>query len=84
MHSTGTFAEKRINPLGDDGIFFGNPMQLAENAAAPAAAPWAFGITLLIWKIQDSIWPGGVRVTPREEEIGLDIAQVGEKAYTEE
>ncbi|MEM4317948.1 MAG: ammonium transporter [Candidatus Nitrosocaldaceae archaeon] len=82
---TGTFAEKRINPLGDDGIFFGNPMQLAENAAgAAAAAAWAFGITLLIWKIQDSIWPGGVRVTPREEEIGLDIAQVGEKAYTEE
>lgn len=82
---TGTFAEKRINPLGDDGIFFGNPMQLAENAAgAAAAAAWAFGITLLIWKIQDVIWPGGVRVTPREEEIGLDIAQVGEKAYTEE
>ncbi|MEM1951553.1 MAG: hypothetical protein QXI43_05910, partial [Candidatus Nitrosocaldus sp.] len=49
---TGTFAEKRINPLGDDGIFFGNPMQLAENAAAPAAAAWAFGITLLIWKIR--------------------------------
>ncbi|MEO9365969.1 MULTISPECIES: ammonium transporter [Candidatus Nitrosocaldus] len=82
---TGTFAEKRINPVGDDGIFFGNPMQLAENAAgAAAAAAWAFGITLLIWKIQDVIWPGGVRVTPREEEIGLDIAQVGEKAYAEE
>lgn len=79
---TGTFAEKRINPLGDDGIFFGNPAQLAENAiGAGAAAAWSFGLTLLIWKIQDVIWPGGVRVTPREEEIGLDIAQVGEKAY---
>ncbi len=79
---TGTFAEKRINPLGDDGIFFGNPAQLAENAiGAAAAAAWSFGLTLLIWKIQDVIWPGGVRVTPREEEIGLDIAQVGEKAY---
>jgi Amt family ammonium transporter len=82
---TGTFAEKRINPLGDDGIFFGNPPQLLENAiGAGAAAAWAFGLTLLIWKIQDVIWPGGVRVTPREEEIGLDIAQVGEKAYATE
>ncbi len=82
---TGTFAEKRINPLyGDDGLFFGNPHQLLENATgAGAAAAWAFGITLLMWKIQDAIWPGGVRVTPREEEIGLDITQVGEKAYSE-
>lgn len=82
---TGIFAEKRINPLyGDDGLFFGNPMQLVENATgAAAAAAWAFGITLLIWKIQDAIWPAGVRVTPREEEIGLDITQVGEKAYSQ-
>jgi len=79
---TGIFAEKRINSFGDDGLFFGNPMQLVENATgAGAAAAWAFGITLLIWKIQDAIWPGGVRVTPREEEIGLDVSQVGERAY---
>ena len=31
----------------------------------------------------DWVWPGGVRVTPKEEEIGLDIAQVGERAYSE-
>jgi Amt family ammonium transporter len=82
---TGVFAEKRINPLwGDDGLFFGNPAQLLENATgAGAAAAWSFGLTLLIWKIQDAVWPGGVRVTPREEEIGLDISQVGEKAYSE-
>jgi Amt family ammonium transporter len=82
---TGVFAEKRINPLwGDDGLFFGNPAQFLENAiGAAAGAAWAFGLTLLIWKIMDAIWPGGVRVTPREEEIGLDITQVGEKAYSE-
>ena len=27
----------------------------------------------------DWVWPGGVRVTPREEEIGLDLAQVGKR-----
>ncbi len=31
----------------------------------------------------DWVWPGGVRVTPREEEIGLDLTQVGERAYSE-
>ncbi|MFQ5969989.1 MAG: ammonium transporter [Nitrososphaerales archaeon] len=77
---TGAFAEERIG--GAAGAFFGNPMQFGINATGAAAAiAWAFGITLLIWKIQDLIWPGGVRVTPREEEIGLDLTQVGEKAY---
>lgn len=82
---TGVFTEKRINPLyGDDGLFFGNPHQFLENAVGAAAgAIWAFAITLLMWKIMDVIWPGGVRVTPREEEIGLDITQVGEKAYSD-
>jgi Amt family ammonium transporter len=79
---TGAFSEKRINPYGHDGLFFGNPQQELINAmGAGFAATWAFGITLLIWKIQDVIWPGGVRVTPKEEEIGLDISQVGERAY---
>ena len=46
-------------------------------------AAWSFGITFVIWKVMDWVWPGGVRVTPREEEIGLDLAQVGERAYSE-
>src|SRR2546426_557838 len=50
---------------------------------ASAAAAWSFGITFIIWKVQDWIWPGGVRVTPAEEELGLDITQVGERAYSE-
>jgi ammonium transporter, Amt family len=81
---TGTFAEKRINPYGDDGLFFGNPPQLLENAiGAAAAAAWSFVLTLAIWKAMDMVWPAGVRVTPKEEEIGLDISQVGERAYSE-
>lgn len=80
---TGAFSEVRINPYAHNGLFFGNPMQFVVNAAgAGFGAAWSFGLTYIIWKIQDAIWPGGVRVTPKEEEIGLDISQVGERAYS--
>ncbi|MCH8996356.1 MAG: ammonium transporter, partial [Thaumarchaeota archaeon] len=45
---------------------------------------YAFGVTIVILKIMDAIWPGGIRVTPKEEEIGLDLAQHGERAYVNE
>jgi len=81
---TGLFSETRINPAANNGWFFGNPKQELVNAVgASAAAAWSFGITFIIWKVQDWIWPGGVRVTPAEEELGLDITQVGERAYSE-
>jgi len=71
---TGAFSEVRINPYGHNGLFFGNPMQFLINAmGAGFGAAWSFGITYIIWRIQDAIWPGGVRVTPKEEEIGLDV-----------
>jgi Amt family ammonium transporter len=79
---TGIFAEVRFTPWGDDGLAFGNPAQLYENAVgAFAALAWAMGITAVIIKIMDIVWPGGIRVTPKEEEIGLDLVQHGERAY---
>ncbi|HJS68470.1 MAG TPA: ammonium transporter [Nitrososphaera sp.] len=79
---TGVFAEVRFTSWGDNGLAFGNPQQLADNAAgAFAALAWAMGITAVIIKIMDAVWPGGIRVTPKEEEIGLDLAQHGERAY---
>jgi Amt family ammonium transporter len=39
------------------------------------------GITAIIIKVMDAVWPGGIRVTPKEEEVGLDLAQHGERAY---
>lgn len=82
---TGLFAEKRFTPWGDDGLVFGNPAQLLENAiGAFAALAWAMGVTALIIKVMDKVWPGGIRVTPKEEEIGLDLTQHGERAYVSE
>jgi Amt family ammonium transporter len=79
---TGIFAEQRFTAWGDNGLAFGNPAQLYENAVgAFAAVAWALGITAAIIKIMDIVWPGGIRVTPKEEEIGLDLAQHGERAY---
>ena len=81
----GLFAEKRFTPWGDDGLVFGNPAQLYENAVgAFGALAWAMGITALIIKIMDKVWPGGIRVSPKEEEVGLDSAQHGERAYVTE
>ncbi|HEX7033511.1 MAG TPA: ammonium transporter [Nitrososphaera sp.] len=79
---TGTFAEARFTSWGDNGLAFGNPAQLYENAiGAFAALVWAMGITAIIVKMMDIVWPGGIRVAPKEEEIGLDLAQHGERAY---
>ena len=79
---TGIFAEARFTSWGDNGLAFGNPAQLYENAVgAFAALAWAMGITALIIKIMDVVWPGGIRVTPKEEEVGLDLVQHGERAY---
>ena len=81
---TGVFAEKRFTPIAD-GLAFGNPQQLLNNAiGAFASLAWAMGVTAAIIKIMDAIWPGGIRVTPKEEEIGLDLAQHGERAYVNE
>ena len=53
-------------------------------AGALLSVAYAFGITIVILKIMDAVWPGGIRVTPKEEEIGMDLAQNGERAYVNE
>jgi Amt family ammonium transporter len=77
---TGVLANEHIG--GVAGGWEGNYMQIAINSlGAGVSIAYAFGLTLLILKVMDIVWPGGIRVTPKEEEIGLDITQHGEKAY---
>jgi Amt family ammonium transporter len=81
---TGIFAQKMYTPIAN-GLAFGNPQQFLNNAiGAFAALAWAMGITAVIIKVMDVVWPGGIRVTPKEEEIGLDLTQHGERAYVTE
>ncbi len=78
--ATGLFASKAINEAGANGLFYGNPGQLGIQALAVVVSwVWAFGMTALILKILD--WTMKLRVNKEEEEVGLDIAQHGERAY---
>ena len=86
---TGTLASPHIWDTGDGiGAWTGTPegyeQQAINIAGALLSVAYAFGITIVILKIMDAVWPGGIRVTPKEEEIGMDLAQNGERAYVNE
>lgn len=76
---TGVFAEKAINSAGNDGLLFGNPRQLAIQALAVAASlVYAFAMTYILLRL---LKRSGLRVTPEEEMMGLDLATHGEEGY---
>jgi Amt family ammonium transporter len=79
--ATGLFASKAVNPLGADGLFFGNPKQLAIQALTVLVTiGYTFVVTLVIYKLVDLLI--GVRVKEEEELVGLDLTQHHERAYT--
>ena len=78
--ATGLFAERAINSLGNDGLFFGNPEQFLKQIVAVAVvAVFAAAMTGVILKAIDLII--GLRVPEDEEVLGLDSTQHGELAY---
>ena len=78
----GLFATRAFNPNGADGLFAGNPSFFLKQAAAVLlSSAWAFVFTYgMLWLI-NKITP--VKVDEKHEEIGLDEALHGEKAYLE-
>ncbi len=77
---TGVLAQKSWNGAAD-GALFGNPRQLAIQAAAVlAVAVYSAGATWGILKLVALF--ARVRATAREEGLGLDVTQHGEEAYT--
>ncbi len=77
----GLFAQKAINPGGDNGMFFGNPKLLLTQALAIAVvALYSFLVTIVLLKLIGSLV--GLRVDPEEELMGLDITQHGESGYS--
>jgi Amt family ammonium transporter len=78
--ATGLFAERAINSLGNDGLFFGNPEQFLKQIVAVAVvAVFAAAMTGIILKAIDLTI--GLRVPEDEEVLGLDTTQHGELAY---
>ncbi|HEY41202.1 MAG TPA: ammonium transporter [Dehalococcoidia bacterium] len=78
--ATGIFATVAVNSAGADGLLYGNPEQLLPQTAGIAAVwVFAFGATWVLGKVVDRII--GLRVSPAEETVGLDISQHGERAY---
>jgi len=79
--ATGLFASKLINSGGADGLFFGNPGQVwIQFIAVLASWALAFFGTLVILKIID--WTMGLRVSDEDEQVGLDLSQHEERAYS--
>ncbi len=79
--ATGLFASKTVNPGGADGLFFGNPgfFGVQAVAALTVAAFSCVGTFAILKVVQRTV---GLRVSPEEESIGLDISQHNERAYS--
>jgi Amt family ammonium transporter len=81
--ATGLFASATVNPNGPNGLFFGNPMQFVyQTAAVGVVIVFVFVGSFVLLKVINKISP--LRVSPEEEEKGLDQSQHGEDAYSEE
>lgn len=78
--ATGLFASKAVNPLGADGLFYGDSALIVKQLIA-IAATYAFSAigTFIILKFVSLVCK--LRVTVDEEVTGLDITQHGEEAY---
>ena len=79
----GIFASTMINPGGVDGLLYGNPDQLWIQAVGVAvAAAIGFGGTWILMQLIKHLI--GIRVSPEVEDIGLDISEHAESAYSDE
>ena len=78
---TGVLASTAVNPGGADGLLFGNPGQLwIQFVSVAVTAIYCGGMTYILLKIVDAVI--GLRVTEDDEQVGLDLSQHGETAYT--
>jgi Amt family ammonium transporter len=78
--ATGLFATVAVNNGGANGLFYGNPGQfLIQLVSVVATIAFAFSMTYGIARVLDRVI--GLRVSEKEEAVGLDISVHGERAY---
>lgn len=77
----GLFADKGVNSLGADGLFYGGGSELLQDqfVALGATIVFSFVVTWVIAKVIDSTV--GLRVSREDEMAGLDQSQHAETAY---
>eukprot|EP00775_Hariotina_reticulata_P009990 gene9990-10145_t len=79
MVCSALFATKSVNPHGDDGIFYGNPMLLGKTLLVLVIiVPWIFAVTWGCLWITNCIVT--LRVSDEEQVVGLDMSKHGERA----
>lgn len=77
----GIFATTTVNAGGANGLLHGNPSLLGIQGIAVATLwVYSFTVTWVLAKVIDATI--GLRVEEHEEEVGLDISQHGELAYS--
>jgi Amt family ammonium transporter len=78
--ATGIFASSAVNATGPNGLFFGNPSLMAVQAIAVVVVT-GFSLvgSYVLLRVINIFTP--VRVSPEEEDAGLDISEHGEEAY---
>jgi Amt family ammonium transporter len=78
----GLFADKAVNPLGANGLFFGGGGELLgyQAVAVVATIVWSGAISFLLAKVISATI--GLRCSAEEETAGLDLTQHAETAYS--
>jgi Amt family ammonium transporter len=78
----GLFADKAVNPLGGDGLFFGGGLELLgyQAVAVLATLVWSGSVSFVLAKVISGTI--GLRCTDEEEAVGLDLTQHAETAYS--
>jgi len=80
--ATGIFATKTINPLGADGLFYGNA-SLLEIQAMSVGITVVFTVTASFIILKAISMVMELRVSEEQESTGLDLSLHGERAYSE-
>jgi len=76
----GILGSKAVNPLGADGLFYGNAdFFIKQIGTIIASSVYAFGFTYLMLMLIDRVTP--VKIAAEDQHNGLDEAIHGEQAY---
>ena len=80
----GLFADLGVNAAGANGLFHGGGLDLLgkQALAAGSVMVYSFVVTLVIVIGLNKLLPGGIRVDAEDEEVGLDLTQHSETAYS--